>query len=285
MNTNVICHQPAELYYKRILGEVSKSGLDQFSRSPAHYKAWCDGIENEPTEAMIFGTAFHTYVLERGIFFDKYTIAPNDLPRRPTSAQINAKKPSDETVALIEFWREFDYKNGGRILLQKEDHDRILAMSDSIMRHPIAKNLIMGGEREVTLRWTDDKTGLECKARCDYWLDSLKVAFDLKTTVDASPKSFSRSIFSYRYHVQDAFYRRGFSACGSPIEHFLFAPIEKDAPYLATVCHCDDAAVERAEQLVEVEMARLAECVKTNTWGGYGDEIVSMALPAYAFYD
>ena len=37
-------------------------------------------------------------------------------------------------------------------------------------------------------------------------MDDLSLIIDLKSTVDASPKGFQRSVANYRYHVQSSHY-------------------------------------------------------------------------------
>lgn len=258
-------------YFRRVLGEASKSGLDVFARSPAHYFAWCAGEDAPPTPAMEFGKAFHAYVLESRSFADRYAVAPDFGDGRTNAAK----------AAKAEFLTE----HAGKALVRAEDMERIIRMADALAAHPLAKNLIIGGESEVTLRWTDPATGLRCKSRSDFYVPELSIAMDLKSTDDANPAAFARSCAKYRYHVQDAFYSDGYAAIGRPIERFLFVAVEKDAPHAVSVCLVDDAARDRANDLVRREMERLAECVAANTWPAYGDGINTLALPAWAFHD
>ena len=88
---------------------ISKSGLDLIARSPLHYFAKYrspDRERDEPTEAMKLGTAVHSAVLEPESFASDYIVVPADAPRRPTTVQLNAKKPSDDTVIAIEWFSE-----------------------------------------------------------------------------------------------------------------------------------------------------------------------------------
>ena len=41
---------------------ISKSGLDKIAKSPAHYKAAREA-EHEGSDALVFGSAFHDYIL------------------------------------------------------------------------------------------------------------------------------------------------------------------------------------------------------------------------------
>jgi hypothetical protein len=266
--------EPVEDYHRKRLGVASKSGLDQVAKSPAHYRAWALGAEQPTTPAMKFGSAFHMAVLEPAKFCERYVTAPDfRVHGHPSS---NAYKHAKA---------QWLADNAGLEMIDQDDMERINRMAEALRAHPLARNLLAGGTPEASLKWTDPDTGLACKGRVDYWLPEIGVAVDLKTTESAKPSTFARSVAAYRYHVQDVFYSRGFSEIGQAIRHFLFVAVEKEAPHLVSVCYCDDAARERGEQLVQRDMATLAECVRTDTWPGYGDELQPLQLPAYAFYD
>ena len=58
---------------------LSKSGLDQFRKSPAHFRAWQDGkTQNESSPALEFGTAAHCAVLEPERFILTYRLFTGD---------------------------------------------------------------------------------------------------------------------------------------------------------------------------------------------------------------
>lgn len=263
-----ILHEPAESYYRRVLGEANKSGLDRMGRSPAHYRAYCEGQDDPPTPAMIFGKAFHAYVLEPQKFASEFAVSPDFGPMQ--SSTNRAKRA------------EWLAERPGLTLISQDDLDTIQRMADAVMRHELACNLITGGHREISVRWSDAETGIACKARVDYYLPELNIAFDLKTTDDASPEAFSRSVAKYRYHVQAAHYMDGFKAVGAPLRQFLFVAVEKEAPYGVSVCYCDDAALDRAAQLIDRDMKRIRDCLNAGQWPCYGTEMHALALPAWA---
>ncbi len=58
---------------------LSKSGLDQFRKSPAHFRAWQDGrTKNETSPALEFGSAAHCAVLEPERFILTYKLFTGD---------------------------------------------------------------------------------------------------------------------------------------------------------------------------------------------------------------
>ena len=56
---------------------LNKSGLLQLSKSPVHFFEWYNAPNEEPTNAMLVGTALHTAVLEPDKYDQSIIIAPN----------------------------------------------------------------------------------------------------------------------------------------------------------------------------------------------------------------
>lgn len=271
MTTNenrIVIGEPESAYHKRTIGVASKSALDQIARSPAHYRAWVEGEDREPTPALEFGRAVHMAILEPSRFASAYIVAPDFGDLR-----------SSKNREARDAWRE---QNPGAVVISQADYDTIGGMLRSVMLHPAASKLIADGTPEVSLYWRDAITGLRCKARADYWVKSKGLVIDLKSTLDASPREFARSVIKYRYHVQDASYRAAFHACGEPITHFAILAVEKTAPYACAVYTLDTDAVARGFGAYRLDMSALAECIKTNRFPSYSEGVEELSLPAWA---
>lgn len=289
----ILLREPAEAYHARRLDEVNNSGMKVLdTRSPAHFRHWVEEPDAQrETPALRFGKALHSAVLEPDSFARIYCVLPWDAPDRPTRAMLEAKgKRSPNSEARIAWWSQWDADHPGSIVLAASDYDRIQRMAESARRHPIAAGMIEGGHREVTLRWSEpveleDGTivWLDCKARVDLWQPDLRFFMDLKSTDDASPEGFARSVTSYRYHVQHCHYVEGAKACGIDLRAFVFLAIESEAPYVCAPYVIDAAAEERGYQLRERAMRKQAECVRAGKWPGYSDTITELTLPGWAF--
>lgn len=259
---------PAAAYHVRELGVASKSALDLVHRSPASYRAWLDGLEEEPTTALVFGSAFHCASLEPERFALEYVVAPSFGDCR--------KK---ENRAARDAWLA---ENKGKQPLALEDGERIRAMVAALHAHPLVGAMLRRGRPEVTVRWDDGDVGLPCKARLDLYDEEFGAVLDLKTTEDARPSAFARSIANYRYHVQEAHYRSGMAAVGRPVGPFIFAAIEKAPPHLLAVYELDDSAVMRGTRALARNMRTLADCAARNVWPGYSESIRTIELPRWA---
>lgn len=269
--TGIHADVPADVYHRRELGVVNKGALDQLAKTPRHYRAWISGVDQKETPAMLFGRALHALVLEPDTFARHFKPAPSFGDLR--------------TKAGREARDDWHMLNRGVQMVPADDMDRMLAMRDAVMAHPIASKLFTGGQAEETVVWTDPVHGLLCKARMDYHQRQRGIVVDLKSTEDASPQGFALSVVSYRYHVQHAHYSSAFAATGNELQAFLFVAVEKQAPYAVSVYALDPEAEARGMDLRDRDMETLVECLKTDTWPGYPAGINRLALPAWAMRD
>lgn len=238
---------------------VSKSVLDKIARSPLHCRAYLDGERTEPTPAMLLGTAVHTAILEPERFDAEYAVFEGD--RRTTAG----KQAYAELVSR------------GKSIISASDADVISSMSAAVRAHPVASALLRNGSAEQSVFWTDPMTGLECKCRPDWWRTD-NIVVDVKTTEDASPASFAKSVAGFRYHVQAAHYQAGTQA-----ERFVFIAVEKKAPYAVAVYDLDAVSLELGEAIRRQDLAMFELCSRAGEWPGYSPDIEVLSLPPWAF--
>lgn len=279
----IILGLPAEEYHRRELGVASAGVLRRITdQTPAHYRAWVDGTDEDDTPAKIFGRAYHDRVLLPDLFAVRYVGEPVDAPARPTDAMRNAKNPSESSIERVAFWNAWDARNAGKIIMPAEHFALIEEMHAALMRDPDIAEIFSEGDSEVTLRWTDEATGLRCKARADRWNRRKKYMADLKTTLDASERGFGRSVVNYGYDVTHAHYCEGAAACGEPLDDYLIVAQEKFPPYLAVVYQLDSVAEARGYEIRQRGMDTMAACMASNTWPGYPRGVQPLALPGWA---
>jgi PDDEXK-like domain of unknown function (DUF3799) len=251
----------------RAIEAVSKSALDQFAKSPAHYKhTIIDKNRIQATPAMEFGSAFDCFLLTPELFAEQYAIAPD--VRRGTKA-----------------WDEFESANPGKTIIKADDLNRIEAMAQAVSKHPAASLLLSGGESQVSYVWTNVDTGLLMKGRADY-VRPEGVIIDVKTTQDASPEGFARSAASFRYHVQAAAYLSAQAATGGPVsDQFCFIAVEKDAPHAVSVYTLDAESLALGFQILTKNLRDLSKCLADDRWPAYSEGVETLRLPRYAFFN
>ena len=251
---------------------VSKSHLDLVARSPLHYWArYVDPnrVEPEPTPAMLMGTAVHTHVLELKQWDERYVTAPEAIDRR--------------TKAGKEAWAAFEAEAAGRTVISRADADLVMAIGRAVHGHPAAAALLSWeGQAETTHMWTDAATGLECKCRPDWLTSDGSLIVDLKTTEDASPAGFRKSIASWRYHVQAAWYLHGLEqATGRRPDQFIFICVEKKPPHAVAVYAADAEMVATGYDTAMRDLEVLATCKQAGAWPGYSEQIELISLPPW----
>jgi hypothetical protein len=259
---------PAREYHA--LNRISQSAIKRLLRSPAHYRAWLDAPPS-PSAAMQFGTAVHS------ILFDPPEVRPSVLAVVPDDAPT---RRSNEGKA---WWANFDRLNSGKVILDAEDYARALNCADAVLAHPRARAMIDECTREVSMIWTDDESGIDCKARADLLAPDRSFVVDLKTTLDASREAFQKSIWNFRYDLQAAFYMRGVRAAAGIGPHsFVIIAVEPDPPHGVALYRIDNRATFAAEADIARGLALFAECSEMNAWPAYSDEIMPIDVPKWA---
>ncbi len=253
--------------YHNDVSRISKSGLDLIAKSPAHY--WERYLnpnrkKEKKTPALIIGNAFHVLTLE----FDKF--APHFV--------IRPKFSGTGSVAKKE---AFESEHSDKDIISMDEYDTIRRMRDSVMKHPIAYQLLQRGVAEQTIKWEDPETDAPCKCRQDWWNDDARLIVDLKSTEDASDEGFAKSSFKYRYHVQGAFYLDGATANGLNPEGFVFIAVEKTPPYLVNIFYLPPDVKDFGTRVYKNDIFTYMECRKTNQWPGYDQRIKPLNLPSW----
>lgn len=249
---------------------ASNSRLSRLLKSPAHLKAYLNEPPEETT-ALLMGRAGHCAILE-----------PDDFPARYRCGPDGDKR----TKAVKEAWDALEAEVGTGGVLRRSDYEACLRMRDSVHRSRTAKAMISGsGEVELSYLWEDKESGLLCKARMDRHSPDLPggTIVDVKTTRSASRREFERTIFSFGYHRQGAFYLEGAKVRKLPARHFVILAVEKTPPYAVAVYRLTEGALSAGEEQIRPLLMRYAECKARNEWPGFPDEVVDVALPDYAW--
>ena len=242
---------------------LNNSGIKQLLRSPMHYKNSLEAPRLE-TKALTIGSAVHCAILEPNRFDVDYTFAPENLDKR--------------TKAGKAAWDELE--SSEKTVLSFNDYTDVLSISHAVKEHPTAKKLIKNGHAEVTIFSEIDD--VLTKSRMDYYLPNANVIIDLKTTDDASPSAFARSVASYGYDIQAAWYIDNAQALDIYIETFVFIVVEKTSPHAVALYELDPASIEVGRSKYQHALHLYKHCLATGEWPGYSENIQTLSLPAWA---
>jgi exodeoxyribonuclease VIII len=245
---------------------ISKSGLDLIRKAPALYR-WRQANPTEQTPAMRLGTLTHTVVLEPDRFEQDTIVRPEGIDRRT-----NAGKAA---------WAAFEFEAEGCEIISDEEWTKLAAIRDAVRSHPAAAKALAGSPViEQSIFW--DADDIACRCRPDA-VTERGVIVDLKTTRDASPDGFAKSVAQYRYHVQAAFYSDGYRAAfGEAPRGFVFIAVETEPPYLVAVYVASETMTSRGRIEYQADLDTFRECLATDTWQGYSSSPLTLDLPKWA---
>jgi len=257
-NTEGIFHDLDDTVYRKAPG-VAQSDLKVLLKSPLHYWSKKNLPPTPSTPAQVFGTLLHAAALE-----------PFKLN------MMFAVKPQGMTFTTKEgkAWRDEQTKP----IITHDDSLDLNGCATSVARHPMASRLITGSRHEVSVFKRCEETGMMLKGRCDGlgMFDDEMGIIDIKTTEDAGEDYFSRDIAKFGYWMQAAYY---LDLTGA--SWFKFIAVEKSAPYAVNVFELGGDYIEHGRRVYKKQIAILKECLRTNTWPGYGDAVKTVYAPRW----
>jgi exodeoxyribonuclease VIII len=262
---------PAAVYHEQ--DAISKSKADTFRRSrKRYYRRFVDKTlpPMEPTDQMKAGTVLHALVLEPHLFDKEFAVE---------------EKGDGRTKAGKAYRKMFKEQNAGKTIVEPETMRLGSRMADEITQQTHAYELLTHEDAEVeqSLFWTDQQTGLECKARID--LVHPKCLVDVKTARDPSPEGFAKSCAALGYHRQAEWYQRGWKTLSGETLPFLFLVVGNEEPHDVAVYKLDEAAMQLAAGQNAVTLAQMELAIRNNEWASPWEVAINeLQLPRYAAY-
>ena len=224
-----------EKEYRQAEG-LSQSELNTFIKSPKAYEQLKLGGLREETTAMIFGSAFHTKILEPKIFNDRFVVAD----RRTTIGKEKAKYC--ESI--------------GQKIITDTDYQTILAMEESLFYHPTFRTLYeQRTSVEEAMFWNETISGKNRKAKGRLDFATNDSICDLKTT-DKPDLSFRYSIKDFGYHRQAAWYLDA----KKDKKFFIFIAIQKKPPFDIGLYTLSDVVLDKARLEIKDAIEKLEIC-------------------------
>lgn len=245
---------------------VSNSMLKHLARSPAHLRAYLEKPP-EQTPAMLFGQIVHQLLLEPE--------KPWFWAVRPPGLDGRSKEGKD--------WKA---QVGDKPVLDHAEWLKAEGVVAGVRSHPTARLALSSGKSEVSVfkEFRLGRTVLR-KARIDF-VNHGNALVDIKTTDDARPDAFARTLFNLKYHVQAAFYldiwNDSLPIGESPKESFVFIAVEKEPPFAVAVYDLSREAINagRAEYIRLLQL--YMECHALDEWPAYNPDVQEIGLPAWA---
>lgn len=271
--------------------EFSSSQLKDILRSGAHF--YSNNIikenERETKKHLDFGTLAHTLFLEPEQFHNEFAVIPADAPKPPTDVMRNAKNPSEDSIARVQWWDAFAAEHGAKVTITAEQLAGAQRIADNL-RKLSSFNVMQNnyGMAEASIFFIDPTYGLKLRVRPDYHIAPCSalpngLILDVKTTRDARPFKFSKDSGEYGYSLSASMYREGFQQYyGTESKpDFIFLVAENVAPFNVKQYRAADLFLSVGDNQYRKAKELLAESLLINEWDGYSTEMEDLYLPSY----
>jgi len=232
------------------------------------------------SDALLFGRLVHTVILEPHKLDTYAVLDPDEI-----GVKANGDKADNPTATKA--WKEavFAAKRDGLTVISIEMLDKARDLAIAIDRHPEAGRLLdAASDREVSA-YADHPSGARVRARFD--LIGPGFIGDIKTTRDADPESFGRSMHAFMYHVSAANYLDIARANGLDADRFDLICVEKEptprGDYRVSVLEIHEDAIQLGRELMAEACDRWLANGKRIDLPSYGDDRHLIDLPGWAY--
>lgn len=242
------------------------SGLKEFKKSPAHYKAYLEKEHVVDPDLEIY-KAVHLMTLED-----------------PSAQNRIVIKDGRWAGALKEEVQSL--QSEGYIVLKQDGYDEAKNISASIKSHPLAADLLGASLGEVSIFWLDKHTNCPLKARVDILTlkDGEIYLGDLKNFTGLHDEEFiGQQVIRQNYMMQMALYASGIKEVLGSYPRFVYwVFIEPVKPYGCKVRRASSEHLFNIQKSFREYFERFVECSESNSWPCYSPEDELLMLPSWA---
>lgn len=231
---------------------ISASDIKNFLKSPKHYY-WNKYINKVKEEERYFaiGSALHEMILEPHLFNSNYIVIP---------------KIDKRTKEGKNTYNEFLKESKGKRLIQEDEMTMILEMAQNATKNKTFMSFLENSHRELSCYKIDEKTGLKLKIRPDILPQDKNIIVDIKSCIDSSPKEFKKNVYSYGYSLSAAYYCDILNR-----EHYVFAAIEKQAPFDISLYVLNDEMIDYGKQQYKMALSLIKWSYDNKYWCDYNE--------------
>jgi hypothetical protein len=257
------------------LDALNASTISRFLVSSKTGAWYLQGEPDEPSAAMLFGSAMHARILE-----------PDDYKARAMQTELG---PGADVGH-----RKMQAEHPDAIILRNGWGEKIERIADELNAHPRASSILSESEahKELTIVWREkikyngEVVEVPCKGRLDFFSPALQAVVDIKKVrKDAGlPDAFSKSIWNYGYHIQAAWYARAAQKAGlcESRPDYAWICVEETPPHEIDLYQADDAMMRHGWSDCKTGLYAYARYRITGEARGRSNSIKEIELPAWA---
>lgn len=235
---------------------INQTALKEILKSPKHFAHRLERPK-KPTSSMGRGTANHVAVLEPERFMTQFAMWDR-TKSDGTSAPRKGKH-----------WEAFLEANAGREIVKETDYLMAMRVRDAVRGDKLAAKYLKGITPEVTLVWTDERTGVRCKARLDGMHRDGGYILDLKGVTQIAREPFFTHYDNMGYGFQSAFYASGYRVCFGSLPAYKVIAVELGEPHDVAVYDVPQSFLEEDyEGQVFPALQEYQTCLNADNWPG-----------------
>lgn len=232
------------------------------------------------SDALAFGRLVHTVILEPDKL-DTYAVMNADV------IGVKADGSKAENPTATKAWKDavFAAKRDGLTVIDEATLAKAQAMAAAIQAHPEAGRLLASATEHELSAYAEHPSGARVRARFD--LVTPGGLGDIKTTRDADPETFDRTIQGLGYHISAANYVDIARANGLTVDRFDLLCVEKEptpgGKYRVSVIEIHPDAIQKGRELMAEACRRWLALGKVIDLPDYGNDRHLIDLPAWAY--
>ncbi len=255
----------------RTWNACNNSSFGALRKSPAHY--WHEQNsteEREETDAFRFGTFVHAGQLEPVTIAQHYIVRPDltgGILRDDGTPYKNVRASKEYKERVV----AFEAMHTDKQIVSQDEFNALMGIIESIADNNLACAWLRDnkGQAEVSIVWDDPETGIRCKARIDRVVASLSVLADIKTTIDANPFEFRRTLYKRGYARAAAFYTDGWEILTGNRFEFGIVAVEKTGIFGCCAATIGPESIKAGRREYQKALRAIAAGRETGHWPAY----------------
>lgn len=245
------------------------STLKHLATSPRMLK-WRSEHPRPDSPALALGRGGHCALLEPERFAQTYAVPPKKWDRRFKDQKAEAAAWEATLAPGIE-------------VLDFEEYETVVRLAEAVRAHPAAARLLRAGRVEEIVTWTDEETGVACKARLDFIAPMYLL--DLKSTRQQKIRAMWHDFASYLHHGQVAWYHDGAIAARvipPDAERPRVIFVQTVEPFDVVPAQMTPTDLQTGRALYRSLLRRYIECQAAGWFPGLAADVIDSALPPWA---
>ena len=259
--------------------------------------------DNDPSAAMVDGSAIHAIVLEpeRNLVPSlPQELQPTAAPERPALADGRAKagtlgkelflawRPLNEAWAATEEKRNLARAEWSAelspdaIMMHGKRRARIFGCANALAKMLKDEGVDLStGLVEKCFFHTDEATGAYLRCKPDFFDPESGVIIDVKSARSAEGRAFKRQAADLGYFRLAAMQWDVLELLGYNVSAYIFAVGESEAPHLTQLFEYTDQDLDQGRRDWKRAAKLWIECESTGIWPGYPAGIGMLTIPGY----